>query len=76
MGEFFENFIPFLTTSVVAFALGFLLTTMQHFFENERIFKCLKNDKCLEYIKKYEEAPSEELLKYLTINGDKKDVDE
>ena len=76
MGDFFEDFIPYLTASVVAFALGFLLTTIQHFFENERIFKCLKNDKCLEYIKKYEEAPSEELLKYLTINGDKKDVDE
>lgn len=67
MGEFLENFIPYLTTSIVAFALGFLLTTAQHFLENERIFKCLKNDKCLEYIKKYEAAPSKELLNYLII---------
>lgn len=67
MGDFFEDFIPYLTTSVVAFALGFLLTTMQHFFENERIIKCLKNDKCLEYIKKSETAPSKELLDYLNI---------
>lgn len=72
MGDFFEDFIPYLTASVVAFACGFLVTTIHHFFENERIIKCLKNDKCLEYIKEYEAAPSKELLNYLIVQEQEK----
>ena len=72
MSDFFEDFIPYLTASVIAFTLGFLLTTIHHFFENERIIKCLKNDKCLEYIKKYEATPSKELLNYLIIQEQEK----
>lgn len=68
MGDFFEDFIPYLTASVVAFSFEFFLAATQYSSENERIFKCLKNDKCLEYIKEYGAAPSKELLNYLTIN--------
>lgn len=68
MRDFLKGFIPDLITSIVAFSLGFFFAASQYSVENERISKCLKNDKCLEYIKKYGEAPSKELLNYLTVD--------
>lgn len=71
MREFFENDdIVFYSVALVAIIagcfIGYFFATREYFNEKERLIECIKNDKCLVYIKKYEKVPSIELQDYLT----------
>ena len=69
MREFFENddivFYPFVLAAIIAGCfIGYIFATKEYFNEKERLIECLKNEKCLEYVKKYEKIPSVELREY------------
>lgn len=65
MRKFFENDgIVFYLVALVAIIAGFAIKN--YFNEKERLIECLKNEKCLEYVKKYDKAPSIELQDYIT----------
>ena len=71
MIEFFENddiafYLAVLAAIIAGCFIGYIFATKEYFNEKERLIECLKNEKCLAYVKKYDMVPSIELQDYLT----------
>ena len=71
MIEFFENddiafYLAVLAAIIAGCFIGYIFATKEYFNEKERLIECLKNEKCLAYVKKYDTVPSIELQDYLT----------
>lgn len=71
MREFFENddiaFCSVILVAIIAGCfIGYFFATQEYFNEKVRLIECLKNEECLEYVKKYDKIPSIELQDYLT----------